>query len=172
MIEKTETPHLELRKALERDLETVWHNVWQDRELAKNMLWKPTETLEDATARLKRTIEFQKDHMAYFVCLKETDEPIGFAGMAEPAPGEFEETGICIARAYQGRGFGKEVLKALLEMSFEKLGGKSFLYACFRENERSAALCKSCGFKYSHSENCVREWDGYEYICDFYRLYK
>jgi hypothetical protein len=44
--------------------------------------------------RLKRTMVYQSQHPAFFVCLKETDEPVGFAGMREEEPGVYEETGI------------------------------------------------------------------------------
>ncbi|MBQ7492528.1 MAG: GNAT family N-acetyltransferase [Clostridia bacterium] len=162
------TPHLVLRKAKDDDLEPIWRNIWSDPDIAKMMLWEPTVTREAAVDRLERTKRYQASNYAYFVCRKDTDEPIGFAGIRETAPGEFEETGICIARRFQNRGYGKELLNALVELVFSRLCGRRFQYGCFRENEPSAALCRHCGFAYSHSERMVRKWDGYEYLCDFY----
>jgi len=170
MIEKIETEHLILRKAEEKDLEQIWHNIWEDESIAKMMLWKPTHTYEEAKDRLRKTIEYQKNTHAYFVCLKDTDEPIGFAGVKEEGEGIFEESGICIARKFQGLDYGKEVVKTLLDLTFRKLGGKKFIYSCFRENEKSAKLCKSLGFQYTHSVDEVRGWDGYHYTSDYYEL--
>lgn len=169
MTERIETAHLVLRKAREEDLPAIWRNVWSDEKLAQLMLWKPTKTREEAVKRMERTMAYQKENDAFFVCLKSSDEPIGFAGMAETGQGEYEETGICIAQDRQNRGFGKEVLRALVTLAFDTLGGRSFLYGCFHENLASAALCKGCGFSYSHSREQIRNWDGYAYRCDYYK---
>lgn len=163
-----ETPRLRLRKAKDSDLLPIWQNVWQDARIAKTMLWQPTENLEDAKDRLARTKRFQGMYDAYFVCLKDTDDPIGFAGVKEVEPGVFEDAGICVATALQNQGYGKEILAALMELVFEKRGGRRFIYGCFRENERSAAVCKALGFQYAYSRPETRAWDGYEYISDFY----
>lgn len=165
-----ETEHLILRKARLDDLDSIWHNVWEDASIAEKMLWKTTTTLEDATDRIKRTINYQSQIPAYFVCLKESDEPIGFAGIKEEKPGVFEDCGICIASKYQGRGYGKEVVNALIYLAFDLLHGKEFIYGCFHENEKSKGLAKSLGFKYTHSVDEVRKWDGYQYQADYFLL--
>ena len=172
MIDRIETKHLILRKAKDTDLLQIWHNVWEDTRLAKTMLWKPTLTLVDAKARLERTKAYQSEHFGYFVCLKETDEPIGFGGVREIEQGVYDETGICIAIAYQGRGYGKELLEALIGLVFDELGGTKFTYGCFHENAVSASLARSCGFVYTHSKPGLREIDGYAYCCDCFELTK
>jgi len=48
-----------LRKARSEDLDSMWNNIWQDKELAKYMLWKPVENIEEAKIRLQKTIEYQ-----------------------------------------------------------------------------------------------------------------
>ena len=168
MIERIETEHLILRKAELRDLDLIWNRVWRDERLAAMMLWTPTRTREEAEARMARTKAFQRDNYAYFICLKEADEPIGFGGMRETAPGEWDETGLCIAKDWQGQGFGKETLRALVELAFLKLGGRVVHAGCFHENLASAATIRSCGFVYVSSHKEVRERDGYEYLCDCY----
>jgi len=170
MIDRLETEHLILRKAEPRDLDAIWSNIWRDETVAETMLWTPTPTREAAQSRLARTIAYQKDYYGYFVCLKETDEPIGFAGIREPEPGVWDETGICIARAYQSRGYGKETLGALLDLAFDRLGGRRFCYSCFRKNRISAALCRGFGFAYSRSTYITRERDGKRFLTDVYVL--
>lgn len=165
---RLETERLVLRKARKDDLEAIWHNIWSDAKLARTMLWQPTLSLEEAQQRMERTISLQSLHFTYFVCLKETDVPIGFAGIREVAPGVFDEMGLCIAPAHQRKGYGKEMLEALVSLAFDKLGGHTFLYSCFRENTPSARLCKSLGFHYTHTDTGTRAWDGYQYTCDHF----
>ena len=162
------TEHLILRKAVPSDLELIWNRVWKQEELSKMMLWEPTPTLEEAKDRLERTIQYQKDHYAYFVCLKEINEPIGFAGIQALPNHEYEETGICIAKEFQGKGYAKEVVSALRKLIFEELNGNRFYYGCFHENERSRRVCLALGFRYYHSQVNVREWDQYEHVSDYY----
>jgi len=149
------TDNLILRKAKTTDLEKIYQNIWSDFDIAKTMLWEPTKTKEDAIDRLHRTIEYQKNNYAYFVCLKSTDEPIGFAGIKEVEHGIYEESGICIAVKYQGNGYGKEVVKALKHLIFVELKGKNFLYGCFSTNEKSRKVCLSQGFKYLNSVEVI-----------------
>ncbi len=170
MIERIETERLVLRKAEARDLEPIWQRVWQDGRLAATMLWAPTETREAAEERLARTMAYQANNYAYFVCLRETDEPIGFGGVRELEPGVWDETGLCIAFDWQGRGYGKELLRALIDLVFRELGGRCFHYSCFHGNAASAALCRSCGFVCTGSRPETRERDGFEYLCDCYEL--
>ena len=117
-----------LRKANQNDLDNIFNNIWSDDEIAKYMFWEPTKKYDDAIDRLNRSIEFQKNNYAYFVALKDTDETIGFCGIREIDNKVYAETGLCIASKYQGRGFGKELLKLLLVLVFNKLNANKFIY--------------------------------------------
>ena len=121
-----------LRKARAEDIDSMWTNIWQDRELEKYMLWKPVEDYEEAKIRIEKNIEFQKTNCAFYICLKSTDEAIGFLAAKEIEAGIFEDCGICVARKYQGRGGdGKEAFLLLLKMLREEFNGKKFIYSCF-----------------------------------------
>ena len=169
-MERIETKNLVLRKATENDLEAIWKNIWQDESIARWMYWQPTKAYEDAVDRLQRTIRYQSENYAYFVCLKEIDEAIGFAGIKEVEPNVFEESGICVATKCQNLGYGTEILQALMKLAFEEFGGEKFIYACMHENERSRKVCQKFGFHYSHSQEEVRQWDGAQFVNDFYYL--
>lgn len=170
MIDRLETPRLVLRKARPDDLEAIWRNVWSDDGIARNMLWQPTRTREEAVNRLDRTIKVHGELPVYFVCLKATDEPIGLAGVRPEGRDVYEECGICVASAYQGQGLGREILEALVRLVFDGLHGAKFIYGCFRENTISARLCRSMGFRYAYSKEGVRDWDGFRYTSDHYVL--
>ena len=162
------TEHLILRKAKKEDLNDIWKNIWSDKEIADNMLWKVTNTIEEAKDRMDKTIKYQSENYAYFVCLKTTNEPIGFAGIFEKDKNIYEETGICIARIHQGKGYAKEVVNALKDLIFTKLNGEMFIYGCFSTNEKSRRVCLSLGFKYLNSKKIIRKHDNKEYISDYY----
>ena len=172
MINEISTDRLILRKSKLSDLDNIYNNVWSDTSIADNMLWKVTKTKEEAINRLNRTINYQKDHYSYFICLKDTDEAIGFIGVFECDKHIYEDTGICIATKYQNHGYGKEVLKALINLVFNILDGKTFLYSCFRENIVSKKLCTSLGFIYKESKTTIRKHDNKEFIVDYYVLNK
>ncbi len=170
MIKELYTEHLHLRKAKDSDLESVLKNVWSDESLSSMMLWKNTFTVEDAKERLERTIKYQAVNNAFFVCLKDSDEVIGFGGIHEEKDGIFEDSGICIAPRYQRLGYGRELLKALLRLAFEECAARRFIYSSFSDNEPSIRLCLSCGFSYLGCSMKIREKDGMEYQCNEYYL--
>lgn len=114
MFERIEGESICLRKAREADWRSMLENVWGDADVYCWMLFQPTLTETDAQDRCRRSIEFQRDHYAYFVALKDTDEAIGMCAISETAPGHFEESGICIGTKQQGKGYGKEILALLL----------------------------------------------------------
>jgi len=167
-VNKIETEHLILRKAKTEDLSFIWKNIWSDKEIADNMLWKVTNTLEEARIRMDKTIKYQSENYAYFVCLKTNNEPIGFAGIYEKEKNIYEESGICIARNHQGNGYAKEIVKVLKDLVFSNLKGEKFIYGCFSTNEKSRRVCLSSGFKYYNSKSSIREHDNMEYISDYY----
>lgn len=170
MIKRIITKNLILRKALSSDLEEIYNNVWKHSDLAKNMLWKVTDNIEDANDRLQRTISYQENNDAFFVTLKSTGEVIGFGGFFQKEDGVYEDTGICICQKEQRKGYAKELVSGLEKLIFEELKGKRFIYSCMSHNEPSKKVCSSLGFKYSNSVPQIREYDNFKYICDYYYL--
>ena len=170
MTEQLETPRLLLRKAREGGLDAVFRNVWSDEALAATMLWQPTLDRDGAVDRLRRTAAYQAQYPAFFVALRDTDEVIGFAGVREAESGVYEESGIAIARAHQKKGYGREVLDALLRLVLRELGGEAFRYGCFSDNLPSRKLCLSAGFRYESTEEITRPWDEAVFSVDFFRL--
>lgn len=72
----------------------------------------------------------RENKYALFVYLKKTGEAIGFAGMRELERGIYEETGIALGPEFVRKGYGRQILTALLEEA-GKLGAKEF-HACNR----------------------------------------
>ena len=135
-------------------------NVWSDEAVYRWMLYQPTLTEDDARERCSRSMAYQKDHPAWFVALKDTDEAIGLCAIKENGKGHFEESGICIGTDYQGQGYGKEIVSLLLSFAFDQLGAEDFCYSYFQDNEKSKKLAASFGFQYKQTYDLTRPWDG------------
>lgn len=155
-----EGERIRLRKARESDWSSMLRNVWGDEAVYRWMLYQPTLTAEGARERCCRSMAFQKDHPAWFVCLKDTDEAIGLCAIKEIGKGHFEESGICIGTEHQGRGYGKEIVSLLLALAFQQLGAEDFRYGYFRDNEKSRRLAEHFGFQYEKTYELTRPWDG------------
>ena len=152
--------HIVLRKAKEDDYKSMLKHVWGDEDVYRWMLFQPTLTETEAIERCHRSIQYQKDHLAWFVALKDTDEAVGLCAIKENEPGHYEESGICIGTAFQGKGFGKEIVSLLLELAFLKLGAKDFRYGYFQDNVKSKKVAEHFRFAYDRSEDIIRPWDG------------
>ena len=152
--------HIVLRKAKEDDYGSMWKHVWGDEDVYRWMLYQPTLTEAEAVERCQRSIRYQKDHLAWFVALKDTDEAVGLCAIRENEPGHYEEAGICIGTAFQGKGYGKEIVSLLLELAFLKLGAEDIRYGYFQDNVKSKKVAEHFGFVYDRSEEIIRPWDG------------
>ncbi|MBQ8844572.1 MAG: GNAT family N-acetyltransferase [Clostridia bacterium] len=169
---RIETKDLILSKAKIEDLESIYNNYWSQEETAKFMLWTVCKSLEEARERLEKVIEFQKDKAAYFVYEKASGNAIGMAAMIEISPKVFEDGGIGIGKKYIGRGYGKQILNALINYTFNKLDAEKIICSCHTDNIPSARLQKSCGMKYVYSKNETRKKDNLTYKADYYEITK
>ncbi len=119
-----ETPRLLLRKAIPEDTESLCRSLWSRPEAARHMLWQPTATWEEARQRMSRTIAYQREHLAWTVCEKATGRAIGFAGITPLSPVVYEDTGLALSPDCWRQGYGREVLEALANCCFHRLGGE------------------------------------------------
>ena len=105
---------------------------------------------------------------AYFVYEKKSKIPIGYAGMKETSDGVFEDSGIAVGPSYTGKGYGKQILCALLNQAFEELGAQKFIYSCWAENVPSNKLAQSVGLRFSHSEETIDRRSEKTFIMNYY----
>lgn len=163
-----ETQDLILDKAKFEDWEPMYRNVWRHPESARYMMWQATGRKEEAPERMRRTIEFQKSHDTYLVYLKATGEAIGFAGVEQLSPALWEEAGICLGPDFVGRGYGKQILRRLMDYA-KTLGAEAFVCSAREKNAASRALISSLGFAQAGAEERTDERDGSAYIYLKYR---
>lgn len=157
-----------LGKARFQDWKAMYQNVWSRPETAKYMLWQVTMGEEEAMARMKRSIEYERTHDVWLIYEQKSGQAIGFAGMEEISPHVFHETGIALGPDYVGKGYGKQALFMLLERS-RLLGGKEFYYSTRRNNAAGNALALSSGFVYQRSEQRTDRGSGERYELMIYR---
>ncbi len=169
-IKELETPDLMLKKAKQEDLESIFNNYWCSEVPAKYMLWTPQKDLQQAQERLNKTLRFQKDHFAFFIYEKSTNQAIGQAGMIEVEPNVYEDIGIGMGEKFVGKGYGKQILRCFINYLFSKANAKKIICSCFEDNIASRKMQQACGLKYEYSKKCTRQRDNLEYTADYYTI--
>ena len=167
-----ETKDLLLKKARFEDWEELYRSAWSREETARYMLWKVTETEEEARSRMERTLRFQSEHDAWTVYEKKSGKAIGWGGMLPMESGVYEDCGIAVGPEFVGRGYGKQILGALTDYAFDELNARAFVVSCRRENAASRGMILSCGFHFTHTEEREDPRGGGTYTLEFYRREK
>ncbi|MBQ8556561.1 MAG: GNAT family N-acetyltransferase [Clostridia bacterium] len=164
-----ETKDLILRQGTANDGHDLYRNLWSRAEVFRYMFNKPSP---NEAAGLSRTAAYAEMHKEvsteFFVCEKASNQVIGIAGIKELNPGHWTITDIAIGPDFQGKGFGKQVVKVLTALAFDSHGATTIAYDCFRQNTASKQLALSCGFIYSHSEPAELQKNGENVTLDYY----
>ena len=98
----------------------------------------------DALRFLMGRYESADGPFVYPVLLK-TGENVGYVQAAPLEDGW--EIGYHIAKAYTGRGYATEALKAFLPAIARRLGTRVIAGVCVRENAASVRVMEKCGFR-------------------------
>ena len=163
-----ETRSLILAKARFGDWKDMYWNVWSRPETARYMMWRVTDSEEDARARMERTIAWQSGRDVWLVYEKSGGQAIGWAGLEELSPGVWQETGIALGPDFVGRGYGRELLEKLVETARMR-GGEKFLCSVRAENAASRGLVRACGFVPAGTERRTGRRDGSIYQLELYQ---
>ena len=167
-----QTQDLILRRGVPEDWEELYRNLWSREEVFRYMFKNPCPSEEHAMARTGAYAVMQEEvKTEFFVCEKASGQAIGIAGIKELKPGTWTVTDIAIGPDFQGKGYGRQIVTALLELAFE-LGATEASYNCFTQNTASKQLALSCGFAYSHSEEAELMKNGEKVILDYYLIRK
>lgn len=167
-----ETKDLIIKKGEQSDWKDMYYNLWRHEESARYMLWDVTTSEEDAKARMERTVAFEQSHpYAWLVYEKASGQAIGFAGLEILEEGVCGETGVAFGPDFVGKGYGKQVLNALVDFAKEELGAKKFISCCRKANVPSHKVQMACGFTFSHYEEMTDPRNGEPYTLEYnYKL--
>ena len=164
-----ETQDLILDKGKQSDWKDMYQNVWCRKEAAQYMFWNRSLCEEDAYRRMERTIAYQEDHDAWLVYEKSSGKAIGFAGLRKINDTACEESGICLGPAYVEKGYGTQILDALIQRARDVYHAKTFYYDAREDNYVSRRLARSFGFEVTDAKPTLDERDGNEYVILRYR---
>ena len=163
-----ETKDLILRQGYADDWQDLYRNLWSQEEVFRYMFKNPCPGEEHAMARTGAyAVMHEEVKTEFFVCEKVSGQAIGIAGIKELKPGKWTVTDIAIGPDFQGKGYGKQIVTALLKLAFE-LGATEVAYDCFIQNTASKHLVLSCGFTYSYSEEAELMKNGEKVVLDYY----
>ena len=81
----------------------------------------------------------------------------------------YQETGICLGPDYTRKGYGKQIVKGLIQYCRNTYGAKEFIYSTRKENKASNQLANAMGFKLVSSESKTDNRDGHMYYLLTYR---
>lgn len=164
-----ETKRLLLKEYDEKYITQAHENVFSSLETAKYVLWRPTKNPLEVKDKLEYWLNEVKVSVLWLVHKKEDDEVIGFISVDEIEPSIYGNLGIAIGEKFINKGYGSEVLEALLTyLSF--MGAKEIEYSHFKENEASKRLALKYGFKYYKEGKRLRRYDNKEFDECFYKL--
>lgn len=116
-----------------------------------------TEYMEDLFSDREQEIAYTRDYIrnvyefygfgVWTVCLKETSQVIGRAGLSYREGFEDPELGFVIGVPWQRRGIGEEVCRAVLAFGKEELGFETVIAFAEPGNRVSVRLLEKLGFQ-------------------------
>lgn len=159
-----ETERCLVRESVPEDVDS-FYEIYRDREI--------TEYMEDLYEDREKERQYIRDYIekvyAFYgfgmwtVCLKETGEVIGRAGLSMREGFEEPELGYVIGKTWQRQGIAAEVCLEILNYAGNELGLEQIRALMHPENTASQRLCHRLGFYYEREI----EVDGI-----FYRSYR
>jgi L-phenylalanine/L-methionine N-acetyltransferase len=139
----TSDPAVTVRPVREEDAEAVWA-ISRQEGVMETILSLPSDRFEHRRAVLR---ELGPDQH-WFVAVAD-DEVVGLAGL-EVGRGRLRHSGhvfLFVARDWQGRGVGSQLLQTLLDLADNWLMLRRVELTVFADNERAKRLYERLGFE-------------------------
>jgi RimJ/RimL family protein N-acetyltransferase len=139
-----------LRPLRKSDAKSFLEHV-NDRELTRFLVFDPPISLKKELNWIKEMQEKWRKGIEYCFTIKgkESNELIGNCTLRViDKKNGVGEIGLWIAKLHQGKGFGREAVKLLLNFGFKKLKLFRIEYYYFAGNKKSKKLIESLGAKF------------------------
>ncbi|HEX2853291.1 MAG TPA: GNAT family N-acetyltransferase [Opitutaceae bacterium] len=140
------TARLSARKPRVDDAPAVFESYANDPEVTRYLSWRAYERVEPLKVFLAEIIshwEKGESHLAWLLCLKGSDRPIGSIGVT--FDGGKAMFGYVFAKKFWGRGFATEALTFLVDWSLAQPGISRAWAYCDVEHPASVRVMEKSG---------------------------
>jgi RimJ/RimL family protein N-acetyltransferase len=137
------------------DAEAVFTGYAQDDEVAKYMIWRPHNDIEETRDFMRRCILAWEEGSAYpWIITRKEDERL--IGMIESRIKVFSmDIGYVLARAHWGQGYTPEAARAIINWGLAQEGIFRVWALCDVDNMASARVMEKIGMQ---REGILRRW--------------
>ena len=147
-----ETERLLLRAFCPEDAPAMYHNWTADEEVTRYLTWQPHESPE-ATLSLARLwaadAAARKDFYQWAIVPKDLGEPIGSLSVVHMNERSGEaELGYCIGRAWWGRGYVPEAVRAVIGFLIRDVGFYRVFARHDTRNPNSGRVMQKSGMRF------------------------
>lgn len=152
-----ETERCFVRETTPEDVES-FYRIYRDKSI--------TAYMEDLFEDKEKERQYIRDYIEkvygfygfgmWTVCLKETGEVIGRAGLSMREGFEEPELGYVIGKKWQKQGIATEVCREILAYGRDELGFERVKAFMHPENAASERLCHKLGFRYEEKVNLAK----------------
>lgn len=166
------TPRLVLRPFTVEDAPAMYANWAGDPQVTRWLRWPPHESVMATRAVLEEWAASyaQPDFYNWAITLQDATL-IGSIGVMRAEAGDHLEPGYALGRAWWGRGYATEALRAVVEYLFSEEGVQALSCCHAVGNPASGAVQRKVGFRYGH-DAVYHKFDGTPVACKCYLLTK
>lgn len=138
-----------VRETVPEDVES-FYEIYRDKEITRYM----EDLFEDRDQERQYIRDYIEKVYGFYgfgmwsVCLKETGEVIGRAGLSMREGFEEPELGYVIGKKWQNQGIAEEVCREILAYGREEIGFGHVRALMQPENTASERLCRKLGFRF------------------------
>jgi ribosomal-protein-alanine N-acetyltransferase len=153
--ESIETPRLRLRKPVLEDADVIFRQYAQDSEVTKYLTWYPNRSVAETREFVRSCIaawEAEKSFQ-WAIIQKNRNHAIGMIGFRPD--GHKWELGYVLTRAYWGKGYMTEAVKALVDWALKQSEIYRVWAVCDLENRASSRVMEKAGMT---KEGVLRRW--------------
>lgn len=130
-----------------------------------------TKTMAEKRIREMRAAALQTNALPYAIVLKEGQKLAGWAILTKQALDPRRGIlGYWLGRPYQGLGFAREAITAVLSAGFEQLDLDVIEAGAQPENVRSFATMRACGMTEAHARMVYAPARGRDELCLFHEI--
>lgn len=171
-----ETPRLLLRRFCEDDAQAVFDNWASDGEVTKYLRWNSHTDVGETAERVRLWVAdytAKVDYYYWAIVPRGEKCPVGGISIGSiNRHDETAETGYCLGRAFWGRGYMTEALRAVLRFAFEQAGLNRVEAAHSVRNPASGRVMQKAGMRHEGTlRQGYRSTLGFE-DCELYAIVK